>query len=180
VRELDASRVPGARADRCLLFETDGVFRRAWTYPSDWAALTDDELVVVMESRDAAYGFRFDAAPLSPVARALLGQSNVVMARARTLLAMVTVARATARALFAEQRTQLDRCRRARLDMRAAIETYATTLLHAGVAQDEAVNLVARATRSGLADGPTAIGDSEADRLFHDAADWCRQIYAVA
>jgi hypothetical protein len=44
VRELDASKVPGARAERCLICESNEVIRRLWSYPSDWDALDDDAL----------------------------------------------------------------------------------------------------------------------------------------
>jgi len=45
VREVDARSVPGARADRCLLFEGEGVIRRVWNYPRDWSHLPPDEMV---------------------------------------------------------------------------------------------------------------------------------------
>ena len=44
VREVDAHAVPGARRDRCLLFEGEGVIRRVWDYPSDWSHLSQQEL----------------------------------------------------------------------------------------------------------------------------------------
>ena len=44
VREMDASRVPGARAPRCLVFDSDVAVRRVWRYPADWRALTDATL----------------------------------------------------------------------------------------------------------------------------------------
>jgi len=45
VREVDARDVPGARGERCLLFEGEGVVRRVWTYPHNWAHLPPEELV---------------------------------------------------------------------------------------------------------------------------------------
>ena len=45
IREVDAHAVPGARGDRCLLFEAEGVIRRVWNYPSDWASLPPTDLV---------------------------------------------------------------------------------------------------------------------------------------
>ena len=44
VREVDASGVPGARGERCLLFEGEGVVRRVWNYPHNWAHLAAEEL----------------------------------------------------------------------------------------------------------------------------------------
>jgi hypothetical protein len=44
VRELDASHVPGARAERCLICESTEVIRRLWSYPNDWVTLDDEAL----------------------------------------------------------------------------------------------------------------------------------------
>jgi hypothetical protein len=48
VREADTTRVPGARASRCLIFETAGYARRAWTYPPEWRTLDDEGLLLLM------------------------------------------------------------------------------------------------------------------------------------
>jgi hypothetical protein len=48
VREADTTRVPGARATTCLIFETPGYARRAWSYPSDWRALGAEALLALM------------------------------------------------------------------------------------------------------------------------------------
>jgi hypothetical protein len=48
VREADTTRVPGARAPRCLIFETAGHARRAWKYPPDWPTLGDEGLLALM------------------------------------------------------------------------------------------------------------------------------------
>jgi hypothetical protein len=39
IREVDTSGRPGARADRCLIFENHTVVRRQWHVPSDWMRL---------------------------------------------------------------------------------------------------------------------------------------------
>jgi hypothetical protein len=44
VTELDARRTPGASGDKCLLFDSDSIGRRVWSYPDDWRQLTDAEL----------------------------------------------------------------------------------------------------------------------------------------
>jgi hypothetical protein len=45
VRQCDCGgRVPGARGDRCLVFEHDLAWRRVWQFPADWASLSDTEL----------------------------------------------------------------------------------------------------------------------------------------
>jgi hypothetical protein len=44
VYERDTHRDVGARAPRCLIFETHGAFRRAWDYPDNWYELSDEQL----------------------------------------------------------------------------------------------------------------------------------------
>lgn len=44
VREIDAHRLPNARGDRALLFESDGGWRICWAYPADWSSLSGDAL----------------------------------------------------------------------------------------------------------------------------------------
>jgi len=48
VAELDASQVPGALALTCLVFDTQSVCRRFWSYPANWAALDDVSLLALM------------------------------------------------------------------------------------------------------------------------------------
>ena len=45
VREVDATTVPGARASRCLIFDSGSVARRLWHYPNDWGALPPNALL---------------------------------------------------------------------------------------------------------------------------------------
>jgi hypothetical protein len=47
VREMDAARVPGARARRSLIFDTAGHCFRIWQYPVDWRDLTTHELLAL-------------------------------------------------------------------------------------------------------------------------------------
>ena len=45
IGERDASRQPGARADRYLCFDSPDKRRRVWSYPSDWQRLSDADLL---------------------------------------------------------------------------------------------------------------------------------------
>jgi len=45
VREVDTTTVPGARASRCLIFDSGSVARRLWHYPHDWGALPPNALL---------------------------------------------------------------------------------------------------------------------------------------
>jgi hypothetical protein len=47
VREVDMTGLVWARGPHCLVFDTDGLVRRVWTYPADWANLSNDALVVL-------------------------------------------------------------------------------------------------------------------------------------
>ncbi|HWJ23181.1 MAG TPA: hypothetical protein VNS52_12585 [Gemmatimonadaceae bacterium] len=48
VREVDAATVPGARAPRCLIFDSGAVARRLWSYPRDWGAMPPGALLKLM------------------------------------------------------------------------------------------------------------------------------------
>ncbi|MDF1505062.1 hypothetical protein [Roseisolibacter sp. H3M3-2] len=45
----DTSRVPGARAARCLIFDTGDLIRRVWRVPDDWARMTAAGLLTLVE-----------------------------------------------------------------------------------------------------------------------------------
>ena len=47
IYERDSSRVPGALAPRCLIFEAPMAVRRAWQYPATWRELSHHDLVVL-------------------------------------------------------------------------------------------------------------------------------------
>ena len=47
--EMDATRIPGARADRCLIFDSEGVVRRAWSFPQMWSELDDESICALLE-----------------------------------------------------------------------------------------------------------------------------------
>ena len=44
VREMAATDVPGAQAERCLIFDSEMICRRRWRFPSNWYELPDGEL----------------------------------------------------------------------------------------------------------------------------------------
>ena len=47
VCEIDCTHIPGARAARCLLFDSEFVMRRVYDFPQTWFALSDAELLAV-------------------------------------------------------------------------------------------------------------------------------------
>ena len=49
VVERATADLPGARGPCCLIFLSEAVVRRVWTYPSDWRQLTWPELVALTD-----------------------------------------------------------------------------------------------------------------------------------
>ena len=39
VSEICARTLPGSRGSTCLVFQSDGIARRVWNYPAQWADL---------------------------------------------------------------------------------------------------------------------------------------------
>jgi hypothetical protein len=169
VREVDASRVPGAQAPQCLLFETDGVLRRAWIYPADWSDLSDPDLATLLQSRDAACGARAQQDDVQEPGSRLLAQSAAIMARARVLAAAAIIASEENRSLRADQRALRESARRARDEMQAAVERYADSLRAAGVSRTQAAGLAVFAAH---ANADTVTAD--------EVARWCQTAYEAA
>jgi hypothetical protein len=51
LREVDARKVPGARAPTCLICESADVIRRLWAFPGDWHSLDDESLLDLCDRR---------------------------------------------------------------------------------------------------------------------------------
>lgn len=51
VAEVDARDIPGALAERCLVFQSEHVARRLWHYPANWHSLSDYALAALGEGR---------------------------------------------------------------------------------------------------------------------------------
>jgi hypothetical protein len=47
VSERPAGQVPGARAERSLVFDSERRCFRVWDYPASWSNLADGELLVL-------------------------------------------------------------------------------------------------------------------------------------
>ena len=50
-REELVAEVPGARAPRCLFFESANAFRRVWLYPAEWLTCTRERLLELSQGR---------------------------------------------------------------------------------------------------------------------------------
>ena len=51
VAEVDARGIPGALADRCLVFQSEHVARKLWQYPANWHSLSDYALAALGEGQ---------------------------------------------------------------------------------------------------------------------------------
>lgn len=69
VAEVDARDIPGARGDRCLVFQSDHVARRMWDYPPGWYTLSDAALAALCEGKLADVAERRPAPPVAPRSR---------------------------------------------------------------------------------------------------------------
>jgi len=182
VREADTSESPGARAAGCLIFDADGIVRRAWSYPRDWAELDDDALWAVLEvpqpkplDRAPAALRTLSASGTHPA----VAEATANCARSRSLLVELSILHAANRAASWERRALLDECHRVRRAMREAIEAYARSLRSSGVAPEHALVLIKAALDDGLG---TAQAREEplAEELVGDGVAWGIAAYYVA
>jgi hypothetical protein len=55
ITESDARDVPGALGITCLVFDSQAICRRFWTYPANWISLPEEHLLDFMnQSRPSA------------------------------------------------------------------------------------------------------------------------------
>ncbi len=190
VHELDTSRVPGARADHCLIYESEDVVRRVWAYPPDWDALADDLLWALMESRSATYApspqetaestLTRERAVEIPVTRELatIERAFDVTARTRSLLAELHVSRECSQSLIDEQRELRERCRTVHQAMQESVRAYAMLLRRDGVPPEQALVLIKQAMQGGIT-GP-CLDEMAAEQVLRHGVEWCIDAYFAA
>ena len=178
VHEANAAHVPGARRDRCLIFDSDGIVRRVWTYPSDWMKLTDDALWALIDRAGV---------PLAdgPVAR---GPERRLSPRAQPSVIAVVAELARSRAIAAELAVTADqsnreelaraseRCAELRRSLHVAINAYAETLRGNGVPPERAVVLIKAAVRDGLGSSGVC-EDLDEDEIIDEGVAWGIESY---
>jgi hypothetical protein len=47
IREVEATASPGSRGNRCLVFESEALVRRVWSYPANWPTLNAPALLLL-------------------------------------------------------------------------------------------------------------------------------------
>jgi len=181
VHEANAAHVPGARRDRCLIFDSDGIVRRVWTYPSDWMNLTDDALWSLIDSAGVPLA---DRAPARATERRHTpsGQPSVIavaaeLARTRAIAAELAVIADDG--YEKEVARASERCEELRRSLRMAINAYAETLRRNGVPPERAVVLIKAAMRDGLG-SVGACEDLEDDEIFGEGVAWGIESYYAA
>jgi hypothetical protein len=180
---VDSRNVPGSRGARCLIFDSDGVVRRLWTFPENWELLCDDELFALLDATPKLPRITPAMVPAHPIGRdgdhPAVAAATAIAARARTLLIELSLFREQSRSLRNDQRELLADCARMRAKMRAAVESYAGTLRHEGIAPEQALLLVKTAMEDGLG-GPTGRDEPGADEIVRDGVAWAISAYYAA
>jgi hypothetical protein len=174
---MDATGIPGARGDRCLIFDSEGVVRRAWSFPRSWAELDDESILALLE--------RELPAPIAvprPERRATArGDHGDVVTAARVA--------ANTRAFFGAadelghyevplcaDDSQMAKVGRSRSQMRIAVANYVSTLRAGGVSPERSIVLVKSAVHEGLEQAPECAEHISKDLVDH-AVSWCIDAY---
>jgi len=178
VHEASATHVPGARRDRCLIFDSEGVVRRVWAYPSDWMNLPDDALWALIDHAGVPLA---DQAPARGTDRrhSPRGQPSVVavaaeLARSRALAAELAVT--ADRDHHEDLARATERCEELRRSLHFAINAYAETLRNNGVPPERAVVLIKAAVRDGLGSSG-ACDELDEDEIIDEGVAWGIESY---
>jgi hypothetical protein len=174
VRERDASRVPGAYAPTCLIFESDQVVRRLWNFPSNWTDMDDDTLWRLAEVAPTAGS---EMAVLIQALQTAFITAIVADRRASSLIAAARRAVAETRALREQRRTQLEACRASRQDMHNCVTRYARGAKENGRSAADVLHALEGPV------GQTAFVVDDGQRLARlagDVARWCAAEFHAA
>jgi hypothetical protein len=181
VREVETENVPGARAGRCLLFESDAVVRRVWEYPADWAERSDAFLRGLVERRQSPRGGRMlhlANAEDSQSTSEVLGGPMAVTSRTRLLLSEVTRVERARNVEGLERERLLERCGERRAEMRAAVRAYAEALRRDGIPPERALVFIKSAMQAGIA--AAVMPEASAEAVLHEGVEWCIAAYYAA
>jgi hypothetical protein len=177
VHEASAARTPGARAYRCLIFDSEGVVRRLWAYPENWEQLADSEIIGLLDAPPTPAGgisaVRHSGSHPTVVA------AIAAHAHAHELVAELTVVRDANRALADQRRALLESCRRGREEMREAVQQYVRTLKRGGVPPERAIALLKLAIEDGLGGAPAMETPGNED-LIDAGVRWGIEAYYAA
>jgi hypothetical protein len=176
VREASTASIPGAKSHHCLIFDSEGVVRRLWAYPDDWAQLGDKEIVALLDTPTPAFGTQ---AISNTGEHPAFAAAIAAHAHSQALAAELASVRDSTRVLREERRQLLESCRAGRVEMRLAIEQYVKTLRQGGVPPERAVRLLKSAIEDGLGSLEGREAPDSAD-LIGDGVRWGIEAYYAA
>ena len=170
VSERDAERVPGARAPTCLVFESQGAVRRAWSFPANWRDM-DDSALWRLSELTASTSARMDA-----LQRAFI-TSIIAQNTAGAVIAALRGALEENRALREQRKSIIQLCRAARQESHDIVAEYARQERAAGKsATDVLKNLDATLRKTAF-----VMNDPQRTaRLASDVARWCDEGFQAA
>lgn len=175
---MDATNVPGARAERCLIFDSEGVVRRAWVFPAAWNELDDESVFALLDGELPAPR----ALPVSETRSLACGDHSAVVASThtaactRSFFASLRNIRESESPVLIEGPPMIEEIRRCRQEMWSAIKAYTITLKREGVTPERTIVQVKAAVREGL-DQAAACPDHVSRELVDSAVTWCIDAY---
>jgi hypothetical protein len=179
VHEANTSHVPGARGRRCLIFDSDTVVRRVWSFPTDWHELDDDALwaLIARPAPSSARGAS-TRAPTEPFASAM-ALAEETTATARALVKQISTLREANRTLLSENSTLRAQCQDGRCAMRHTVEAYASAMRAEGLAPEVAIVRIKTAVIDAVGAASVA-DDPDAETVMRDAVAWGIAAYYAA
>jgi hypothetical protein len=174
---MDATSIPGARANRCLIFDSEGVVRRAWSFPRTWAELDDDDIWALLERELPA-----PLATTRPERRATARGDQAGVVTAARVAANTRAFFCTSDDIgYGDDPARMDerhiaKVNRSRGLMRAAVMNYTASLRSAGVSPERAIVLIKTAVNEGLDQAPEC-AEHISKSLVDSAVTWCIDAY---
>ena len=178
VREMDTTSVPGARAERCLVFDSEGVVRRAWSFPEGWDELDDESIWALLERELPAPRKRPPAVARSTRRGDHLGVVTAVSiaASTRSFFSKLADGREPSESTVQIDPSRSSAFRQCRGEVGAAVANYTGTLKERGLSPERAIVLVKTAVQEGLDQVPEAT-DHVCKDLREVAVGWCIDTY---
>jgi hypothetical protein len=175
VREVESQHLPGTRGAHCLIFDSDGLVRRVWTYPPNWAELADATLGLLLDL-PVTSAVSSGEAPQAPATSPAVAGATAAAVQARALLRDASTAVDVSTRARRDHDVLADRCDKVRGELRDAIRAYTWSLRRDGVSPEQAVIRTKSAVREGLK-GCGDIDDPDGEDLMRDGVAWCIEAY---
>lgn len=170
VSERDTRSVPGARAAKCLVFESEAAVRRAWSYPGNWRDMDDSALWRLSELTTS------NSALMEALKRAFIA-SIVAQRTASELIATARDSLEQNRALREECKALIQQCRAAHRESHDNVANYARDERAAGKSETDVLNNL----DAPLGQAAFVVNDPQRSaRLASDVTRWCNEAFNAA